>query len=59
MFIWLIAYPVQEQARPDFYQSLSSSDWLKLPTKTKREKIRWVSSQIYQVNSHVILVFWI
>lgn len=28
----LIAYPVQEPARPDFYQTLLSSDWLKLPT---------------------------
>ena len=36
----LIAYPVQEPARPDFYQTLLSSDWLKLPTKAKCENIR-------------------
>ena len=36
----LIAYPVQEPARPDIYQTLLSSDWLKLPTKAKCENIR-------------------
>ena len=38
--VGLIAYPVQEPARPDLYQTSLSSDWLKLPTKAKYEKIR-------------------
>lgn len=30
---------MQELARPDFYQSLLSSDWLKLPTKQNVKKL--------------------